>query len=555
MQIERGYVRIGRRHVHYRRAGSGPAIVLLHASPVSSAMFLEQIEVFAERFTAIAVDTPGYGLSDKLAIEKPAIADYADALMETLDALGLERVLLYGRHTGASIAVEAARRHPGRVVRVLCDGYPIFPPEIRQRYIDEYLVRLTPGWDGSHLAFWWLRYRDQHVFWPWDIQTTATRADTDVPDLDFLNRGFNQIMMAGDGYRIGYAAAFMHDALDALAELTIPAWLTVRPGDSLFNTYAALPAGHDKRLLPRDTIEAAHVERDMFDTVRAEAPTPPRPTLPSYSALQDGDRFFLPIPGGSLHAKLCGSMNGRKAVVLVAPQPGGLASLTAELADIAAHWPVIGIEAPGQSDSQTPDPESVETAAEWILTALAGLGCTPQLLAGVRGSCPIAVEIGRQSPVPVALLDPPLLPAAKRSAFLAEYPVDIEPRHDGGHVLATWTLLRDERLWSPWFDRRRASALPRVSGLGAEELHCRAVDLLKQPEHVHSLMQQVWRYPLLERVASLPRGWVIVGETDIFTALSETPPAQFRVMQVAPGSSAATVVAAIAASTAASNPP
>ena len=156
-------------------------------------------------------------------------------------------------------------------MRVLCDGYPIFPPESRQRYIDEYLVRLTPGWDGSHLAFWWLRYRDQHVFWPWDIQTTATRADTDVPDLAFLNRGFNQIMIAGDGYRIGYAAAFMHDALDALAELTIPAWLTVRPGDSLFNTYAALPAGHDKRVLPRDTIEAAHVERDMFDTARAEA--------------------------------------------------------------------------------------------------------------------------------------------------------------------------------------------------------------------------------------------------------------------------------------------
>ena len=555
MEIERGYVRIGRRHVHYRRAGSGPAIVLLHASPVSSAMFLEQIEVFAERFTAIAIDTPGYGLSDKLSIDEPAISDYADAMVDTLDALGLERALLYGRHTGASIAVETARRHPGRVARVLCDGYPIFPPAIRQRYVDEYLVKLTPSWDGSHLAFWWLRYRDQHVFWPWDIQTTATRADTDVPDLDFLNRGFNQIMIAGDGYRIGYAAAFLHDSLDALAELTVPTWLTVRPGDSLFNTYAGLPEGHDKRVLPRDTIRAALVERDMFDTARAEASIPSSPMPPLYASLQDGDRMFLPTPGGSLHAKVCGVMDGRNPIVLLAPQPGGLASLAAELADIAPHWPVIAIEAPGQSDSQTPDPGSVETAAEWILAALAGLGCTPQLLAGIRGSCTIAVEIGRQSPIPIALLDPPLLPAAKRSAFLAEYPVDIEPRHDGGHVLATWNLLRDERLWAPWFDRRRASALPRVSGLGAEELHGRAVDLLKQPEHVHSLMQQVWRYPLQERAVSLPNGWIIRGETDMFTALSETPPAQFRVMQAAPGSSPATIIAAIAASAAASNPP
>jgi hypothetical protein len=241
--------------------------------------------------------------------------------------------------------------------------------------------------------------------------------------------------------------------------------------------------------------------------------------------------------------------------VLLAPQPGGLASLTTELADIAPHWPVIGIEAPAQSDSQTPDPESVETAAEWILAALAGLGCRPQLLVGVRGSCTIAVEIGRQSQIPVALLDPPLLPAAKRSAFLADYPVSIEPRHDGGHVLATWNLLRDERLWSPWFDRRRASALPQVIGLGAEELHGRAVDLLKQPEHVHSLMQQVWRYPLLERAGSLPRGWLIRGEADMFAALSEPAPARLRVMQAAPGSSAATVVAAIAASLAATDKP
>ncbi len=500
MQIERGYVKIGCRHVHYRRAGSGPAIILLHASPVSSAMFLDQIRVYAERFTAIALDTPGYGLSDPLEIEKPAIADYADALVETLDALGLDRTLLYGRHTGASIAVEAARRHPGRVVKVLCDGYPVFPPEARQHYLDDYLVPLEPRWDGSHLAFWWLRYRDQHVFWPWDIQTSAKRADADVPDLDFLHRGFTQIMVAGDGYRIGYAAAFLHDAVDALAELHVPCWLTARPGDSLFAGFDKLPDGHEKRILPRDTAEAAAVEREMFETVRDEASIP---AFPALAELQDGDRMFLPAVGGSLHARLSGSLDGRRPLVLIAPQPGGLASIAAEMAEIGAHWPVLGIEAPAQSDSDTPDPGSVEVSADWIIAALDHFGCKPCMVAGVRGSAGIAVEIGLRSGLAVALLDPPLLDAATRETYQTHYPVDITPRQEGGHVLTAWMLLRDERIWTPWYDRRRAAALPHISGLEAAELHARAADLLKQPYTVQSLMGQVWRHPLADRAAAL----------------------------------------------------
>ena len=542
MTIERGYVRVGRRHVHYRRAGNGPAIILLHASPVSSALFPDQLRVFGEQFTAIAIDTPGYGLSDPLEIDRPAIADYADALIPVLDALGLERALLYGRHTGASIGLETARRHPSRVVRVLCDGYPIFPPEVRGHYLEDYLVPLTPRWDGSHLAFWWLRYRDQHVFWPWDIQTIANRADADVPDLDFLNRGFGAIMQAGDGYRIGYAAAFLHDAIEALDEVAVPCWLTVRPGDSLYARFDKVPDGQEKRILPRDTIEAAVEERAMFATVRAEASAP---VFPAQGALQDGDRMFLPIAGGSLHASFAGTLHGRNPIVLIAPQPGGLASITAELAQIGAEWPVLGIEAPAQSDSETPDPGSIEQAAGWIITALAGLACTPRLVAGVRGSCAIAVEIALQTGLPVALFDPAVLDATTRAGFLANYPVDITPRQDGGHVLTTWTLLRDERIWSPWYDRRRATALPHLSGLDAETLHVCAVDLLKQPYTVQSLMRQVWLYPLQERLAGLTTpGWIIRAPTDGFA--TNSVPAPLPELVATPDRSAASLLAGLA---------
>ncbi len=65
-------------------------------------------------------------MSDKLPIAKPRIEDFADALAETLTALGIEHAAAYGRHTGASIAVEFAARHPQRCAMAFADGYAVF---------------------------------------------------------------------------------------------------------------------------------------------------------------------------------------------------------------------------------------------------------------------------------------------------------------------------------------------------------------------------------------------------------------------------------------------
>ena len=84
--IRRHFVTInGERQVHYRRAGRGPAVVLLHQSPTSSREHTRLIERLMSEFTVIAPDTPGNGLSDPLLGEQPLAEDYAHALAETLD--------------------------------------------------------------------------------------------------------------------------------------------------------------------------------------------------------------------------------------------------------------------------------------------------------------------------------------------------------------------------------------------------------------------------------------------------------------------------------------
>ena len=79
-----------------------PAVVLIHQSPTSGRTLDLQTAGFARAgFTALALDIPGLGRSDPLEVPRPEVEDLAIGLAETLDAMGLKQVALYGSHTGA----------------------------------------------------------------------------------------------------------------------------------------------------------------------------------------------------------------------------------------------------------------------------------------------------------------------------------------------------------------------------------------------------------------------------------------------------------------------
>ena len=67
--------RWGARQVHYRHVGTGPVVLCLHQSPLSSRDMLGTMERWKTRFTCIAPDTAGFGLSTPLGV---ATADVDD---------------------------------------------------------------------------------------------------------------------------------------------------------------------------------------------------------------------------------------------------------------------------------------------------------------------------------------------------------------------------------------------------------------------------------------------------------------------------------------------
>ncbi|HEY0838918.1 MAG TPA: alpha/beta fold hydrolase [Vulgatibacter sp.] len=96
--------------------GDGPAVLLLHGFPLSSAMWAPQLEALGDRFRLIAPDLPGFGGSDPP--PDPGawrIGDYAGAASALLDSLGLESAAVVGHSMGGYVAFSLLRRHARRV--------------------------------------------------------------------------------------------------------------------------------------------------------------------------------------------------------------------------------------------------------------------------------------------------------------------------------------------------------------------------------------------------------------------------------------------------------
>ena len=102
----------------YRDEGAGPPILLIHAFPLSSAMWEDQIDSLSARFRVIAPDLRGFGATAR-GTGAAGIDQYADDLASLLDQLKIERATVAGLSMGGYIAFALLRRHPARVERLI----------------------------------------------------------------------------------------------------------------------------------------------------------------------------------------------------------------------------------------------------------------------------------------------------------------------------------------------------------------------------------------------------------------------------------------------------
>jgi pimeloyl-ACP methyl ester carboxylesterase len=87
-------------------AGVGPPVLAIHGLGATKGSFLFTVAAVADHFRVIAVDLPGFGDSDKPIGAAHDAPFFADAMIDLLDALKLDRADLIGNSLGGRVALK-----------------------------------------------------------------------------------------------------------------------------------------------------------------------------------------------------------------------------------------------------------------------------------------------------------------------------------------------------------------------------------------------------------------------------------------------------------------
>lgn len=112
------FVDSGTARVCYRKAGEGPALVLLHGFPLSGFTWRKVVPQLSCRFTCYAFDLVGLGNSTSGAGVDFSSEGQAAVLQRVLRALGVSAYVLMGNDTGGWIARELALLETTRVTHL-----------------------------------------------------------------------------------------------------------------------------------------------------------------------------------------------------------------------------------------------------------------------------------------------------------------------------------------------------------------------------------------------------------------------------------------------------
>ncbi|MFN3945151.1 MAG: alpha/beta fold hydrolase [Allosphingosinicella sp.] len=453
MIITRHFLDVEGRRVHYRKAGEGPPLLMIHQSPRSSAEYEGLMREWSGRFTCIAPDTPGFGQSDPLP-GAPEIDDFADAVLAFMDAVGLGRCAAYGFHSGGIILMTALRRRPERFETLAIGGYAVWTEEERALFADRYLPAFRPSAYGEHLAWLWSRVLEQSWFFPWFDLRDEARLPGAHDDPERVDAVVRELLDSGDAYRAGYGAVLRapRDIPDTNAAVP-PVLITAYDGDPLQAHLARLgplPRGWEAR--PVATPAEHRRESFEFLAARVEAPCP--------ALAECGSEGFVHVEAAGFSGLVHWRGDGAAGRAIL-HGPGESLELI-ETDALAVDLPGHGLS----DDFASNDPEHW---AEVAAAALANASCTDiSLVAGQGLSALFAPSVARRLGAEAEGVAAHIPCEEDREAWLEQL-FDPAPDRFGSHLAAAWQIARAGTFFWPWFRAGAASAIPFDPGAASPE--------------------------------------------------------------------------------------
>jgi len=512
--------------------------MLFHQSPLSSRDMLATMERWKSHFTCIAPDSPGFGLSDPLGVISASMNDFADAAIEFMDALGIRRTAVYGVHTGAMISGAIAAIHPDRIVCAVGNGYVMMSEAEKKEIVRRYLPPFTPSWDGSHLTWLWARMRAQTNFFPWYATRLENRLFNGMPPPEALHDASLDFMRSGDHYRVAYRAAFLMKSDRTLKKMRVPMLVTAYATDVLAKHLPRI-----KNANRRVTVQCGGNLKETLELCRLylSAHRPPMAPKPLISSTLAGKlvRDYVSLAGGQL--RLLKNINGQgRPIVIFHDALGSIDTVETVAKGFIGRRPVFAIELPGHGESDdllSSRSSSVAAYAGMVRRAITALKFTRIDLVGLGFGGLVGLELGlrdRRLVNALTMIGVADLEGRKSKEFTNKGLPKIVPDWFGGHFLQAWHFVRDQELFSPWYDRQGRSTLRQEPSIDPPRLQQRVLELFRSNGCWRRALDEQASYPWRRRLRTATHH----TKLSIALAASDTDPLRestWRVAKAVPG--------------------
>ncbi|MDJ0653910.1 MAG: alpha/beta fold hydrolase [Xanthomonadales bacterium] len=478
--MRRGYVNIGSavepRRIHFRAAGAGPPLIMLHASPMSSAAMVPLMLALADRATVIAPDTPGYGQSDPLGMPGDDLLPYIDALDRFRSGLGITKAGFYGTATGAQIAIEYAKTCTEHVACLILDNAADFTDDDREAIVHDYFPDLSVEDNGAHLMRLWAVARDLMLFFPWHRREPEHRLAQGAISAAASHAMARCYLEAGPDYDRAYRAAFNNEKKERLLGVTAPTTIMRWEGSILkpytdrfdempwpehFHMQHCGPAMEDRLAGLQSAVDSSLMSAGL-ETVGAG-------TLGDRA----GDFRFVDTAAGQLHLREAGA--GKPLLLLHDLGESGQALSGHVEIMSAARW-VLVPDLPGHGQSLVPgDGDYLEQAAAALAQMLDERSVEQCDVMAWGRSAAIGGLLGKRVSR-LVLINPVDGPALASQVDLKRETADLEPAADGSHLVKIWAMLYQRQLFHPWYQAEPGQALPGQPAVDGATLNQRLLE-------------------------------------------------------------------------------
>jgi haloalkane dehalogenase len=119
--------------IHYVDEGAGETLLLLHGNPSWSFLYRKIIAALKSDFRCVALDFPGYGMSDAPAGYGFTPKEHSDVLEHFVDRLGLRDLTVMVQDWGGPIGLGLGGRRPGLVRRLIIGNTFAWPLDGERR--------------------------------------------------------------------------------------------------------------------------------------------------------------------------------------------------------------------------------------------------------------------------------------------------------------------------------------------------------------------------------------------------------------------------------------